>query len=75
MVYPGNVNVNVTVAVDKNDTNDTTCSDVHTSTNTSCIVYITEDRNYTITLTLENDVGKAEPMTMFYNCKFYRDMF
>ena len=66
MIYPGHVNVTVTV-----DINDTTCSKIHTSTNTSCIAYITEDRKYTITLTLENEVGKAEPVTGVINCKFY----
>ena len=57
MVYPGPVNVTVTV--------DGTilCSDIDTSTNTSCIAYITENRKYTITLTLENEVGKAGPVT------------
>lgn len=64
MVYPGQANVTVAI-------NDTTCSDIDTSANTSCTA---KDRNYTITLTLKYDVGKAEPVTLFYNCKFYGDM-
>ena len=69
MVYPGHVNVTVTV-----DINDTTCSEIHTSANTSCIANITEDRNYTVTLTLENEVGNAESVTRTFDCKFYRDI-
>ena len=74
MVYPGNMNVNVTVAVDGNII-DTKCSDIDTSATTSCNAYVTENGNYNITLTLSNDVGKAEPMTMTFDGEFNSDIF
>ena len=51
IVYPGVVQVNV-----KLDPGNIACSNV-TTDDTSCIVNITKDDNYTITIALRNDEG------------------
>ena len=69
MVYPGEVNVSVTLGL-KNST----CSELLTSANTSCTAVITTDDKYTITLTLSNNVGLAEPVTSMFDCEFYTQL-
>ena len=64
VVYPGKLKV--TVALDVKNNN---CSEL-TSADTSCTAFITNDANYTIILTLSNDVGASEPVTMVFDCEF-----
>ena len=65
VVYPGEVVVSVDL-----DPGDITCSGV-TADDTSCTVNITRDDNYTVSLTLRNDVGSTQPVESMFDCKLH----
>ena len=69
VVYPGEVGVSVDL-----DPGDIACSGV-TAEDTSCTVKITRDDNYTISLTLRNDVGSTTPQENTFDCKFLLDIY
>ena len=62
VVYPGPVNVSVVL-----NPGDIACSGV-TAEDTSCVINITEDDVYSVTVTLTNDVGSTQAMVVF-NCE------
>ena len=62
MVYPGEVGVSVEL-----DPGNIPCSDV-TTEDTSCIASITRDDDYTVSLTLRNDVGST-PLIDLLDCE------
>ena len=64
VVYPGEVEVSVEL-----DPRDMACSDV-TADDISCSVSITRDEDYTVSLTLSNDVGSTPPVESMFNCEF-----
>ena len=64
VVYPGEVEVRVDL-----DLGDMACSGV-TADDISCTVNITRDDNYTVSLTLSNDVGSTQPVESMFNCEF-----
>ena len=64
VVYPGEVEVRVDL-----DPGDISCSDV-TADDTTCTVNITADEDYTVNLTLSNDVGSTQPVESMFNCEF-----
>ena len=63
VVYPGEVEVRVDL-----DPGDMACSGV-TADDISCTVNITRDDNYTVSLTLSNDVGSTQPVESMFNCE------
>ena len=63
VVYPGEVEVRVDL-----DPGNMTCSGV-TADDISCTVNITRDDNYTVSLTLSNDVGSTQPVESMFNCE------
>ena len=64
VAYPGEVEVRVDL-----DPGDMACSGV-TADDTSCTVNITRDEDYTVSLTLSNDVGSTQPVETTFNCEF-----
>ena len=63
VVYPGEVEVRVDL-----DPGDMVCSGV-TADDISCTVNITRDDNYTVSLTLSNDVGSTQPVESMFDCE------
>ena len=63
VVYPGEVGVSVDL-----DPGDITCSGV-TADDISCTVNITRDDDYTVSLTLSNDVGSTQPVMAMFDCE------
>ena len=63
MVYPGEVEVRVDL-----NPGDMACSGV-TADDISCTVNITRDDNYTVSLTLSNDVGSTQHVERKFNCE------
>ena len=64
MLYPGEVGVSVDL-----DPGDITCSGV-TADDTSCTVNIDRDDEYTVSLSLSNDVGSTTPLENMFDCEF-----
>ena len=64
VVYAGELGVSVDL-----EPGDITCSDV-TADDTSCTVTITRDDDYTVSLTLSNDVGSTTPVQSMFDCEF-----
>ena len=62
MVYPGEER-----ATAKLTPGGTICSDVKA---TSCIATISRDDNYTVSLTIRNDVGSSVPVINSFDCKY-----
>ena len=64
MVYPGEERAEVKLS----PPGETVCSDV---TNTRCSFNITTEAYYTLNLTLTNDAGKSDPVSLSFNSEYY----
>ena len=64
MVYPATQSVSVRLAPGS-----IACSDV-TAEDTRCSFIITEDGDYSVTVSLTNSVGSSQSLPYMFDCKF-----